>query len=374
MISGSRGIDHILIISIAALASIGFVMIASATLDFASLKYSTPFYFVIRHSIYLILGISIAYIISKIKLQFYNDYSKLFLITSFVLCLIVFIPGVGLTTHGATRWLNLKIITIQVAEISRLFLLIWVASYIVRNNINQSFNKCLILVALLSAIILFQRDFGSTVLLIAAFFSLSLIAGVDAKKFFLYIFGAILVLLPMIIFQPYRMKRIATFINPWEDPLGGGFQLIASQLAFSKGGIFGLGLGSSVQKLSYLPESHNDFIFAIIGEELGLLFCVLIIFIFVLIITRIFILANQSIKNNLYFASYLAYIIGFLITYQTLIHILVNIGLAPTKGMGLPFISYGGTNLLVMFICLGILIRIQIENRQKISQAVQRGY
>ncbi len=374
LISGSRGIDHILIISIAALASIGFVMIASATLDFASLKYSTPFYFVIRHSIYLMLGISIAYIISKIKLQFYNDYSKLFLITSFVLCLIVFIPGVGLTTHGATRWLNLKIITIQVAEISRLFLLIWVASYIVRNNINQSFNKCLILVALLSVIILFQRDFGSTVLLIAAFFSLSLIAGINAKKFFLYIFGAILVLLPMIIFQPYRMKRIATFINPWEDPLGGGFQLIASQLAFSKGGIFGLGLGSSVQKLSYLPESHNDFIFAIIGEELGLLFCVLIIFIFVLIITRIFILANQSNKNNLYFASYLAYIIGFLITYQALIHILVNIGLAPTKGMGLPFISYGGTNLLVMFICVGILIRIQIENRQKISQAVQRGY
>ena len=145
-------------------------------------------------------------------------------------------------------------------------------------------------------------------------------------------------------------------------------------MAFGKGGVFGLGLGSSVQKLNYLPESYNDFIFALIAEELGLIFSLIIILLFVIIFFRIIRLAIMSSKNNLQFASYLSYTIGFFITFQALIHILVNIGLAPTKGMGLPFISYGGTNLLIMFIFFGLLIRIQIENRQKISQAVLREY
>ena len=177
--------------------------------------------------------------------------------------------------------------------------------------------------------------------------------------------------IPLIIFQPYRLKRIISFLNPWEDPTGSGYQLIASLLAFGKGGIFGLGLGSSVQKLLYLPESYNDFIFALIAEELGLLFSLMIIILFGFIFFRIIQLAKKSHDNNLIFASNLSYTISFFITYQALIHIMVNVGLAPTKGMGLPLISYGGTNLLMMFIFIGLLVRVQIENRQKISQAVK---
>ncbi len=374
LISESRDIDHTLILSFAALTAIGFVMVTSATLDYSYQKTSNPFFFIFKHSIFLILGLILMSIISRIKLSFYNDYGKLLLLLSFVLSIIIFLPGLGREVNGAKRWLDLGFITIQVAELSRLFLMIWVCSYITRNDINDAFNKCLFMVATLSLIIIFQRDLGSIILLITTFFSLMLIAGLHLKKFFIYIFIAILGILPLIIFQPYRLKRIISFLNPWDDPTGSGFQLIQSLLAFGKGGLFGLGLGSSVQKLFYLPESYNDFIFALVAEELGLLFSLLIIVIFFIIFLRIFRLANKSRQNGLFFASNLTYMIGFLIIFQAIIHIMVNIGLAPTKGMGLPFISYGGTNLLVMFMCVGLLIRIQIENRQKISQGVQRGY
>tara|TARA_Y100000996_G_scaffold405479_2_gene380670 strand:- start:546 stop:1154 length:609 start_codon:yes stop_codon:yes gene_type:complete len=201
-----------------------------------------------------------------------------------------------------------------------------------------------------------------------------LIIGLHIRTLLSYFFLAALSILPLIIFQPYRMRRITSFLNPWDDPTGSGYQLMNSLLAFGKGGFFGLGLGSSVQKLFYLPESYNDFILALIAEELGLVFTVLVVMLFYIIFLRIFKLGRKCLENKLYFASNLSFMIGLLITIQAIIHIMVNIGMLPTKGMGLPFISYGGTNLLVMFICIGLLFRIQIENRQKISQGVQRGY
>ena len=229
-------------------------------------------------------------------------------------------------------------------------------------------------VGALALLIVFHRDLGSIIVLITSFFALMLIIGLHIRTFFSYFFLAALSILPLIIFQPYRMRRITSFLNPWDDPTGSGYQLMNSLLAFGKGGFFGLGLGSSVQKLFYLPESYNDFIFALIAEELGLVFTILIVVLFYIIFLRIFKLARKCLENELYFASNLSFMIGLLITIQAIIHIMVNIGMLPTKGMGLPFISYGGTNLLVMFICIGLLFRIQIENRQKISQGVQRGY
>ena len=291
-----------------------------------------------------------------------------------MLSLVIFIPGFGREVNGALRWLDLRFITIQVAELSRLFILIWICSYISRNDVNKSFNKCLVFVGALALLIVFHRDLGSIILLITSFFALMLIIGLHIRTFFSYFFLAALSILPLIIFQPYRMRRITSFLNPWDDPTGSGYQLMNSLLAFGKGGFFGLGLGSSVQKLFYLPESYNDFIFALIAEELGLVFTILIVVLFYIIFLRIFKLARKCLENKLYFASNLSFMIGLLITIQAIIHIMVNIGMLPTKGMGLPFISYGGTNLLVMFICIGLLFRIQIENRQKISQGVQRGY
>ena len=370
----SWSIDQTLILSIVILCSIGLVMVSSATLDYSYEKTGSSFYFITRHSIYMILGIISASVLSRIKLNFFNDYSKYFLILSFTLSLMVFLPGLGREINGATRWLDLGFITLQVTEISRLFLLIWVCSYLSRNNINQAFNKCLLMIIFLSIVLIFQRDLGSIILLFSSFFALTLILGLSLKKFFTYFIIVCVGIIPLIILQPYRLARMVSFLDPWKDPSGAGYQLMQSILAFGKGGFFGLGLGSSVQKLFYLPESYNDFIFALIAEELGLIFTLLIIIVFYIIFLRIFSLAKKSFVNNLNFAGNLSYMIGFLITFQAIIHIMVNIGLFPTKGMGLPFISYGGTNLLVMFICFGILIRIHIENRKRVSQGVQGGY
>ena len=370
----SWSIDQTLILSIVILCSIGLVMVSSATLDYSYEKTGSSFYFITRHSIYMILGIISASVLSRIKLNFFNDYSKYFLILSFILSLMVFLPGLGREINGATRWLDLGFITLQVTEISRLFLLIWVCSYLSRNNINQAFNKCLLMIIFLSIVLIFQRDLGSIILLFSSFFALTLILGLSLKKFFTYFIIVCVGIIPLIILQPYRLARMVSFLDPWKDPSGAGYQLMQSLLAFGKGGFFGLGLGSSVQKLFYLPESYNDFIFALIAEELGLIFTLLIIIVFYIIFLRIFSLAKKSFVNNLNFAGNLSYMIGFLITFQAIIHIMVNIGLFPTKGMGLPFISYGGTNLLVMFICFGLLIRIHIENRKRVSQGVQGGY
>ena len=374
LISESHGIDHTMIICFVALLSIGLIMITSATLDYALDMRSNPYYFITKHLIYLSMGIILAAIISKIKLSFYYDYGKYFLLLSFIISLIIFIPGLGKEINGAKRWLDLGFITIQVSEVSRLFIMFWISGFIVKHDVNKSFNKCLFMIVVLSLIILYQRDFGSTVLLVFTFFSLMLVAGLHLRYLLSYLSLAVLAAIPLILYQPYRLKRIVSFMNPWDDQSGGGYQLIASLLAFGKGGFFGLGLGSSVQKLNYLPESYNDFIFALIAEELGLFFSLIILILFSIIFFRIIRLANISSDNDLRFASYLCFTLGFFITYQALIHIMVNTGLAPTKGMGLPFISYGGTNLLMMFIFIGLLIRIQIENRQKISHAVKRGF
>ncbi len=372
--SETRGLDQIMILAIFILCSIGLVMVSSATLDYSYEKTGDSFHLITKHVTYLIMGIILASIIARIKLEFYNDYSKYFLVFSFLISLVVFIPGVGREINGAIRWLDLKFITLQVTEISRIFILIWVCSYLSRKNINESFNKCFFMIIILSIILIFQKDLGSIILLVISFFSLILILGLSIKRFLIYSTVALIGIIPLVVFQPYRLARVISFLDPWSDPTGSGYQLMQSLLAFGKGGFFGLGLGSSVQKLFYLPESYNDFIFALIAEELGLVFTAMVVIIFYIIFLRIFILASKSFENGLQFAGNLAYMIGFLITFQSIIHIMVNIGLFPTKGMGLPFISYGGTNLISMFICVGILIRIQIENRKKVSQGFQRGF
>jgi cell division protein FtsW len=219
--------------------------------------------------------------------------------------------------------------------------------------------------------IVLQRDFGSMILLFVAFIIFSFLSHVKLMHLLKIIVYAIIPILLLIIMYPYRIQRLLAFINPWNDPQGSGYQIIASQIALSSGGYFGQGLGSSMQKLFYLPEQYNDFILAIIGEELGFIFLIFILLLYVIIFWRIFIFYNIT-CNISRFSSNLILGIILLMLIQTVIHVLVNIGLFPTKGMGLPFISYGGTNLLLMFTYIGILIRIQIENKQSHSQAVHR--
>ena len=367
----NRGLDSLFLACVTSLIIIGLVMVTSSTVDFAAAKFSNPLFFFKKQLIFIILGILILYVITHIKTDFYYDYGQYFLLLSFIISLLVHIPGLGVTINGATRWIDLGFFTLQVSEVSRLFFFIWLSGYITRNDFNKDYLKIFLFLSILMFAIVLQRDFGSMILLFVAFIIFSFLSHVKLMHLLKIIVYAIIPILLLIIMYPYRIQRLLAFINPWNDPQGSGYQIIASQIALSSGGYFGQGLGSSMQKLFYLPEQYNDFILAIIGEELGFIFLIFILLLYVIIFWRIFIFYNIT-CNISRFSSNLILGIILLMLIQTVIHVLVNIGLFPTKGMGLPFISYGGTNLLLMFTYIGILIRIQIENKQSHSQAVHR--
>ena len=367
----NRGLDSLFLACVTSLIIIGLVMVTSSTVDFAATKFSNPLFFFKKQLIFIILGLVVLYVITHIKTNFYYDYGKYFLLLSLIISLLVHIPGLGVTINGATRWINLGFFTLQVSEVSRLFFFIWLSGYISRNDFNKNYLKIFLFLSILMLAIVSQRDFGSMILLFIAFIIFSFLSHIKIMHLLKVVLLAIIPILLLIVMYPYRIQRLLAFISPWDDPQGSGYQIIASQIALSSGGYFGQGLGSSMQKLFYLPEQYNDFILAIIGEELGFIFLIFILLLYVIIFWRIIIFYKIT-SNVSKFSSNLILGIILLLMIQTVIHVLVNIGLFPTKGMGLPFISYGGTNLLLMFTYIGILIRIQIENKQSHSQAVHR--
>ncbi len=365
----SRGLDLLFLACVTSLILIGLIMVASSTVDFAAAKFSNPLFFLKKHFIFIILGLLVLSIVARIKVKFYYDYGQYFLLLAIILSLLVHIPGLGTTINGATRWIDLGFFTLQISEISRLFFFLWLSGYITRNDFDKNYLKVFVFLSILMLVIVSQRDFGSMILLFLAFITFSFLSNLRIMNLIKILSISVLPIFLLIFLYPYRVQRLLAFIDPWSDPQGSGYQIIASQIALSSGGLFGQGLGSSTQKLFYLPEQYNDFILAIIGEELGFIFLVILLVLYFLFFSRIFIFYNKTSKIS-QFSSNIILSIVLLMFIQTMIHILVNIGLFPTKGMGLPFISYGGTNLLLMFTYIGILIRIQIENKQIFSQAV----
>ena len=365
----TRGLDSLFLACVTSLILIGLVMVASSTVDFAAAKFSNPLFFLKKHFIFLILGLLVLSIVARIKVKFYYDYGQYFLILAIILSLLVHVPGLGKTVNGATRWIDLGFFTLQISEISRLFFFLWLSGYITRNDFDKNYLKVFIYLSILMLVIVSQRDFGSMILLFLVFITFSFLSNLRIMNLIKILSISVLPIFLLIFLYPYRVQRLLAFIDPWSDPQGSGYQIIASQIALSSGGLFGQGLGSSTQKLFYLPEQYNDFILAIIGEELGFIFLVILLMLYFLFFSRIFIFYKKTSKIS-EFSSNIILSIVLLMFVQTMIHILVNIGLFPTKGMGLPFISYGGTNLLLMFTYIGILIRIQIENKQTFSQAV----
>ena len=365
----TRGLDSLFLACVTSLVLIGMIMVASSTVDFAAAKFSNQLFFFKKHFIFIILGLIVLSIVARIRVKFYYDYGQYFLLLAILLSLLVHVPGLGKTVNGATRWIDLGFFTLQISEISRLFFFLWLSGYITRNDFDKNYLKIFIFLSILMLVIVSQRDFGSMILLFLAFLTFSFLSNLSIKNLIKILLISVIPIFLLVFLYPYRVQRLLAFIDPWSDPQGSGYQIIASQIALSSGGLFGQGLGSSTQKLFYLPEQYNDFILAIIGEELGFIFLIILLMLYFLLFSRIFIFYKKTSQIS-EFSSNIILSIVLLMLIQTMIHILVNIGLFPTKGMGLPFISYGGTNLLLMFTYIGILIRIQIENKQTFSQAV----
>ncbi|MBS1232626.1 MAG: ftsW [Nitrospirae bacterium] len=354
--------DRVILLATASLVCFGALMIYSSTSVITPVlakKNISEFYYFKRHIFTIVIGFIFLFLTYyKLKLSFVQKYATPLLIISFVLLVLVFIPGIGVTAGGATRWIRLWPSTFQPSELVKLSMVIYLAHYLSKSDYNPdsftSFLKPIGIMVIFQVVILKQPDFGAAMSLAFLTFALLFISGTRLR----YLASLALFALPVVILlvlKPYRLKRITCFLDPWKEPQGCGFQLVQSFIALGSGGMNGVGLGSSKQKLAYLPESHTDFIFSIIGEEFGLIGVLSVIVVFLIIFLRGIAVANRA-KGK--FVYYLATGITLMISLQALINFAVAVGLVPTKGLPLPFLSYGGSSLLVNLAAVGMLLTI----------------
>jgi len=344
----------------------GLLMVSSASMVISDRLYHEPFHYLLRQLIFLISGFGIIWCMTRIPLAFWEDMSFILLLLCFFVLLLVLIPHVGSVVNGSRRWIHLGFISLQVSEAVKLMMILYLAGFLQRHlkevqTQMSGFLKPMIFLFFIGLLLLMEPDFGTTAVIAMTMLSLLFIAGARLLPFIIIFALVALGMIGLIVTTPYRMQRLTSFLNPWVHAYGSGYQLTQSLIAFGRGGIFGVGLGNSVQKLFYLPEAHTDFIFAVIGEELGFIGELLLIILFVLLIARIIYLGQQALRQEQWFGGYVAWGIGLWLAFQTVINIGVNIGLLPTKGLTLPLISYGGSSLWVSCAAIGIVLRVAYE-------------
>ena len=357
------------------LAALGVVMVASSSIAIGS----SPFYYLVRHVVFLGVGIGLAYWVMRTELKTIEHYNQFLLLACFGLLLLVFVPGIGHTVNGAQRWINLGVSKFQVVEAVKVLYIVWLSSYLVRfrDEVNATWGammKPLGVVGALIVLLLLQPDFGSSALLLAITAGMLVLGGVNLPRMSAPIVIGLPIFAFVAILEPYRMRRITSFVDPWKDQLGSGYQLSNALMAVGRGEWFGVGLGGSVQKLNYLPEAHTDFIFSVIGEELGFVGVCLVIALYALLAGRAFWIGVRCVEMRRHFAGYVAFGIALWISMQSFVSIGVNLGLLPTKGLTLPLISSGGSSVLMTCVAMGLLLRVSYElNRAERQVALLRG-
>lgn len=358
--------DRYILFSVLILAAFGLLMVASASMVISDKQYGYPFHYLIHQAIYLSVGLVFLGLTMKIPMRVWQKFSiHLFLISLFLL-LIVLVPGIGHVVNGSRRWIKLGFFGFQVSEAAKLFAILYLASYLQRfqQQVQQQligFIKPMLLLAVMVLLLLKEPDFGTAAVITATFLILLFLAGSRLRPFTILFFVVIICMTILVLDSPYRVQRLTTFVNPWRTAFGSGYQLTQSLIAFGRGGLFGVGLGNSIQKLFYLPEAHTDFIFAVIGEEFGLLGELFMLSLFCILVMRIIFIGKKAFQQHQFFSAYLAYGIGVWFAIQTMINLGVNVGLLPTKGLTLPFISFGGSSMLINCIVIGIMLRISFE-------------
>jgi len=352
--------DLILMIAVIVISLFGIIMIYSASSIWAEYKFNDPFRFVKAEGLFLIIGIVLMFIISKVDYMNYKKYANILLGVCFLLLILVLIPGIGSVRNGSRSWFGIGQFGIQPSEFTKLAMIIFTAKYLSHNqkemrSIKRGVLPILGLLMFLFGLIMLQPDFGTGTVLVMSIIVMIFVSGVNLSFFVKIGILGIVAIVALIIVAPYRLERILSFLNPWQDPLGSGFQIIQSLYAIGPGGLLGLGFGNSIQKHFYLPEPQTDFIFSVISEEFGFMGVLIVSSLFVTIIYRGIKIALNCEES---FGKYLAFGITFQLAFQSILNLMVVVGLIPVTGVTLPFLSYGGSSLLITLMSMGILLNI----------------
>ena len=361
-------IDISLVFVMLGLLTFGWVMVTSASMLVALDDYNNPYFYSIRQGFFAIISIFLFLLALLVPTKNYEKNFSAFFFIMLIVLVAVLVPGIGKSVNGARRWIPLIVINIQVAELAKLLAIIFFSGYISTNlaKMNEFKEGILTPISLLGCIailLLMQPDFGSTVVISICVMGMLFVGGNKAQWYGLLLAAMAVMASILVIVSPYRMHRITGFLHPWENANGSGYQLVQALIGFGRGGWFGDGLGNGVQKQFFLPEAHTDFITSVIAEEIGIVGLMILLCVYLFIVFKALNIAKSAFDLKRHYQAFLAYGIGFWMSFQVFVNIGVNTGLLPTKGLTLPFISYGGSSLLIMCYTIGILLRIDFENK-----------
>jgi len=362
--------DWPLLVCACLLLGLGFVMVASASMSIADRTFDAPFHFVIRHAIALGLALAAGVVVFLLPLRWWEGAGPFLFLLGIVLLILVLTPGVGRSVNGATRWIPLGPLNLQSSEFMKFFAVVYVAGYLVRRHEEVAtrlwgFLKPMALMVIASALIMRQPDFGTTAVLLATVMGMLFLGGVQVVHF-AALFGMLAAAaVTLVVLEPYRLERVTSFLNPFADPFDSGFQLSQALIAFGRGEWLGVGLGNGIQKQFFLPEAHTDFLMAVVGEELGLAGTLAVIALFGFFVWRALAIGARAARADNWFAAYAAHGLALGLGLQALVNIGVNLGLLPTKGLTLPFMSYGSNSIIVACMAVGFLLRVDLETRRK---------
>lgn len=361
--------DRYLVATAIALLVMGMVMIASASSEIARVHFDEPFFYLVHQIAYVIIGVVAASIVMRLDFEFWYDHGHWLLLLGLILLVAVLVPGLGREINGSRRWIGLGFLNLQVSEFIKFAMVIYLAGYLTRHqqeveNKVSGFLKPLIILGIIALLLLQEPDFGAAFVLTLTVLTMLFLAGVRLWQFIVLFLILLGLLAYVALSAPYRVQRLTAFVNPWQHQFGSSYQLTQSLIAFGRGGVTGVGLGDSIQKLFYLPEAHTDFLFAVLAEELGLVGVLFVIVLYSVLIWRSLVIGYKAHRLKRLAAGYVAYGFGIWLAMQAAINMGVTSGLFPTKGLTMPLMSYGGSSMLINCVVVAILLRIDHENRQ----------
>lgn len=358
--------DPLLLIVCISLLLIGYVMVASSSMHLGVNIAGNSLYYPIKQLIHISLGLILAACLTAVPMRIWEKAGPWLFIVGLLLLIGVLVRGLGIKVNGSVRWLSIGELRIQVSEVVKFFAVIYMAGYVTRHHesIRESafgLLKPLLLFSLACVLLLLEPDFGSAIVILMIAMGIMFLGGARLSQFIILLLFVDVLAILLVYFSPYRLVRVTSFMNPWADPLNTGFQLVQALISFGRGEWVGVGLGSGIQKLFYLPEAHTDFLFSVIAEELGLLGVITVIGLFSLLVWRAFEIAVAAEKAGQRFSAFIAYGLGIWFGFQSFVNMGVNMGILPTKGLTLPLMSYGGGSMIVMCCAVALLFRVHNE-------------